>query len=299
MIFDDYENVSDETISKPEGTVWEIDARYALIAFLLMSIDKKPDSARMRKLDAFMGIRTGENIDNTEENDKLKSLRKSVICECTGFLDGLERDDTYCDCIMDEINNIIEGDEDCNIGEGYSMGWLTAKPCELPGGPHFIFDYLKMIIIEGACSDNQKRILKHLARKWKIDKSVLFILENGALSLVKINQQRFAIENSDLSYREAKSVLSNLKKEEQEVWNKLSELGISNERAIDTENYNIGKNLVSSFMPSAKNEDDEESNYTRSAVDDVGDVIVEGIYKIGDFICAPFEWMTEKIIQRM
>jgi len=292
MIFDDDEDVSDDTATVSSETIWEIDDRYSLIAFLLMSIDKKPDATDIKKLDVFMGIKTGEEFDNTEENKKLKSLRKSVIRECTGFLDGLERDKTYCDCVIDEIDNIIEGDENCNIGEGYSKGWFNGKPCELLGGHHFIFDYLKMIITEGVCSNNQKRILKHLARKWKIDKSVLFILENCVLSLDKINQQRFSIENGDLSHSEAKSVLYNLEKEEKEIWNKLSDLGISNERAIDAENYNIGKNLVSSFMSSVNDEDEEDN---RSAVDNAGDAIVEGIYKIGDIICAPFNWLTEKI----
>ena len=296
MIFDDYEDVSDDTITKPEGPIWEIDDRYALIAFLLMSIDKKPDAIDIKKLDVFMGIKTGEEFDNTEENKKLKSLQKSVIRECSVFLNGLERDETYCDCIKDEIDNIIEGDENCNIGEGYSKGWLNGKPCELLGGPQFIFDYLKIIINEGVCNDNQKLILKYLARKWKVDKSVLFILENCTLSLDKINQQRIDIEKGDLSHSEAKSVLFNLEKEEKEIWNKLSDLGISNERAIDTENYNIGKNLVSSFMSSVNDEDKEDN---RSAVDNAGDAIVEGIYKIGDIICAPFNWLTEKITGMM
>ena len=42
-------------------------------------------------------------------------------------------------------------------------------------------------------------------------------------------------------------------------------------------------------------DDDEEE----TLADKIGDRIVEGIYKVGDIICAPFEWMTEKIIDRM
>jgi hypothetical protein len=41
-------------------------------------------------------------------------------------------------------------------------------------------------------------------------------------------------------------------------------------------------------------EEEEESLSDR-----IGDSIVEGIHKVGDIICTPFEWMTDKIIERM
>jgi hypothetical protein len=41
-------------------------------------------------------------------------------------------------------------------------------------------------------------------------------------------------------------------------------------------------------------EEEEESLSDR-----IGDSIVEGIQKVGDLICAPFEWMTDKMIERM
>jgi len=44
-----------------------------------------------------------------------------------------------------------------------------------------------------------------------------------------------------------------------------------------------------------RDEDDEEETF----VDRLGDSIVDGIHKIGDLICAPFDWMTSKIIDRM
>jgi hypothetical protein len=52
---------------------------------------------------------------------------------------------------------------------------------------------------------------------------------------------------------------------------------------------------------------EKESNLTEtnceeeeeSLTDKIGDTIVEGIHKVGAIICAPFEWMTDKIIERM
>ena len=47
--------------------------------------------------------------------------------------------------------------------------------------------------------------------------------------------------------------------------------------------------------PPETNCEEEEESLT----DKIGDTIVEGIQKVGDIICAPFEWMTDKIIERM
>jgi hypothetical protein len=47
--------------------------------------------------------------------------------------------------------------------------------------------------------------------------------------------------------------------------------------------------------PPETNCEEEEEGLT----DKIGDTIVEGIQKVGDIICAPFEWMTDKIIERM
>ena len=300
--YDDYDDVSVDTNTEPREITWEIDDRYALIAFLLMSVDKKPDAACMKKLDSFMGITQAEKNGDEKEKVKLKEikvLRDSVISECGVFLNSLDRDDSYCDCVMNEIDNIIEGGNDCNIGDGYSYGWLTNEPCELAGGAHFIFDYLKLVLNEGNCSGNQKRLLKHLARKWKINKSVLSIMENSIRALDEINIKRTGLENSDMPYRETVSALSGLDYEEKTVWGKLKEFGITDERAIDAQNFKIGKKFLKPFMPFHplfKDEDDEdeddEENDENGVVDKIGDVIVSGICKFGEIVSAPFEWLS-------
>ena len=301
MIFEDYDNVSDDTINEPNETIWGIDDRYALIAFLLLSVDNKPDTAGMEQFDAFIGIKKDATIDNEKENDKqkeLKSLRYIVVRECSAFLESLNRDESYCDSVIAEIESIIQGNDGCGIGNGYSVGLFSAEPCELPGGAHFIFDFLKMVIYDGDCSDNQKKILKYLAKKWKIDKPTLLILENSVKSLDEINSRRIEIKNSEISHREAVAALANLDMEEQIVWKNLGEVSIINERAIDAENYNIGKSFVAGFFnPTSKkeNEDGEESSKNDGLIDRAGDAVVDGICKIGEIICAPFDWLTEKI----
>ena len=297
MIFDDYETVSEDTVTVSQSFIWEVDDRYALIAYLLMSIDKKPDAADLKKLDAFMGI----NNEEITKKKELCALRDKIVSECNAFLDNHHHNDTYCDCVWDEISHIIQGinDDDSHIGNGYSIGLLTAKPIELSGGAHFIFDYLNMVIKDGNCSENQKRLLKLLATKWNIDKSTLLVLENCAVSLEKIAKQRVEIENGEMSHRDAVSALSNLDMKEKEVWKKLGEFEITNKRAIEVENFKIGLSFASAFIPALKkkpkNDDNsicEQKSKKEKIIDEIGDHIIEGICKIGEAISAPFEWLS-------
>jgi hypothetical protein len=298
MYLIDFDNEAGEQLDPPQ-IIWDVDDRYAIIASLLLSVDKKPDAMDIKKLDVFMGISISHS-DDEKEKKKLKELRdvrNAVIRECGVFLDCLDRDESYCDYVMNEINQIIVGNDDCAIGRGYSQGFLTAEPIELAGGAHFVFDYLKLIQNDSCYTENQKRLLKHLARKWKVDKSVLPVLEGSVISLNEINKKRAEIGTSDIPHREALSALSSLDEKEQAVWGNLNKLSITNERAIDAENYSVGKNIFSSiFNPSLKNangkNEDDDTSEEYSFVDRVGDCIVDGIMKVGEIISTPFEWLS-------
>jgi hypothetical protein len=52
--------------------------------------------------------------------------------------------------------------------------------------------------------------MKHLARKWDIDTSVLSVLEASVDSLNEINCKRAKIQDSTMPHREAVAVLSGL-----------------------------------------------------------------------------------------
>jgi hypothetical protein len=46
-------------------------------------------------------------------------------------------------------------------------------------------------------------------------------------------------------------------------------------------------------------EDEPEEYGEESLTEKIGDCIVDGIHKVADIICTPFEWLTDKIIGRM
>jgi hypothetical protein len=74
--------------------------------------------------------------------------------------------------------------------------------------------------------------LKHLARKWDIDRSVLPILEICAKSLGEISRKRVEIRDSDMPHREALAVLAELDVREKTAWRELKRLHIVKDRSV-------------------------------------------------------------------
>jgi hypothetical protein len=108
-------------------------------------------------------------------------------------------------------------------------------------------------------------------------------------------------------YNEALSALAKLDAEEKTVWKGLNALNIAKERAASA--YATHVNAIADAIeslggegtrvrirdedgPPENDDDDEEESLT----DKIGDGIVEGIQKVGDLICAPFNWMTDKLM---
>jgi hypothetical protein len=308
MFLRDFDVFAGEKIDSPE-IIWEKNDRYAIIAFLLLSVDGKMNDENLKKFDAFMDanqVKTKNNDEEEDENSALPAVRDIIIREGGIFLDSLERDESYCDYVMDEIDRIIDGNEKCNIGNGYMPWGRTTRHKELPGAAYILFEYVKLQDSGNDYSKNQKRIIKHLAQKWDVDRSVLTLLKDSAKTLDEISKKRHEIENSDMPYREAVSALSGLNAEEKAVWKKLNDLNIAKDRA--TSAYVTHANAVADAIARLGGEptwvrirdedepyEEEEEEEEESLSDKIGDGIVEGIQKVTDIICAPFEWMTEKI----
>jgi len=311
MFLRDFDVFAGEKIESPE-IIWEKNDRYAIIAFLLLSVDGKMNDENLKKFDAFMDagrVKTKNNDEEEDENSALPAVRDLIIREGGIFLDSLEQDESYCDYVLDEIDRIINGNEKCNIGNGYMPWGRTTRHKELPGAAYILFDYVRLRDSGNGYSKNQKRIIKHLAQKWDVDKSVLTILKDSAKTLDEICKKRDEIENSDMPHREAVSALSGLNAGEKAVWKKLNDLNIAKDRA--TSAYVTHTNAVADAIARLGGEptwvrikdedepDEEEEEEEESLSDKIGDGIVEGIQKVTDIICAPFEWMTEKLIDWM
>jgi hypothetical protein len=214
-----------------------------------------------------------------------------VVRECERFLDSLPDDERY-DAVQDEIDNFIEGKDGrnlkCAIGgsyetfdSGYSallQVYSAFGRCDkLEGGNCRLWDLVRLVVFDGDYNGNKRRLLKHLARKWDIDGSVLPRMEDAAKTLAAIERERRELSESDRPFREVTALLLELETREKEIWGSLEKLGI-----------------VKACVE--EKEDEEEYDYEEPSIGDkVADGICSGIETVTNILCAPFEWLTDKI----
>ena len=319
MYYEDLYDDSGEENDSPK-VFWDNADRYAIIAFLLLSVDGKMSDDDLKKLDAFIGTDEVEAEDIDEcpryglfrkraykpapkkttacrsfnNMEELPSTKDVIIREGGAFLDSLDPEERD-DCIIDEIDRVIKGSKKCGIGDGYD-----SEGDALPGTAYTIFNFIKWMYPGKGCSKNQKRILKHLARKWDVDKSLLPVLENSVKLLDEIDRKRVEIKDSDMPHREAVSALAELNAREKAVQEELIELlEEDDENVVGAIGGGIAGAMYSAALLSESTEAEIEAQrslYGDGVIDEIGDCIVEGIHKVGDIICAPFGWMTEKIM---
>jgi len=235
MIIQDLDLFSGEKIDPPK-IIWEEADRHAIIAFLLLSVDREIGNGGVRKLNAFMGIsETRAECEEAAVDDgliRLRNVRNMIIREGNAFLENIENDEDRYDSAMDELDRVVDGIDRCNIGNGYAMLGKAAKRKNLVGAAYWLFDYLKLVVFDDDYGGNKKRLLKHLARKWDIDRSVLPILEICAKSLGEISRKRVEIRDSDVPHREALAVLAELEAQEKTAWRELKRLHIAKDRSV-------------------------------------------------------------------
>jgi hypothetical protein len=211
---------------------WDEDDKYAIIGFLLMSIDKKADEEGKARLDDLFGLNETapkpEGGESGESNEEKKKARDMVVRECEKFLAGLDDGDRY-DCIMDAIDKFIEGEDgrnlQCVIGDSYGTLGAAGRN-KLEGAVYRLWDLTKLVVFDADYLGNKKRLLKHLARKWDIESSVLPVLENAAKTLAAIKQERQELVESDKPYRGVTAALAGLEAREKETWRQLEKLGV-------------------------------------------------------------------------
>jgi hypothetical protein len=297
---------------------WNEEEKYAIIAFLLMSVDKKAGEDGKVRLDDLFGLDETAVATEGEEDGGATEKRKArdaVVRECEKFLENLRDDERY-DVIQDEIDRFIEGEDghnlQCAIGGSYRTFSTFGGQNRLDGGNYRLWDLVKLAVFDDDYEGNKKRLLKHLARKWNLDGTVLPALEDAAKTLTAVARERRELAESDRPFREVKSLLLELETREQEAWKKLEKLGVDKNRDISAIGEawrgitNNALKLAGLWNPDftadlddedgEDGEDEDEEEYEEPGIGDkIADGICTGIEKVTDIICAPFEWMTDKL----
>lgn len=296
---------------------WEKEDKYAIIAFLLLSLDKKADKDGMVRFDDLFGLNdvtpAGEGEEENAEAKAKRDTRDAIVRECETFLDGLNglnAAERY-DAVVDEIDRFIQGEDarfsKCSIGGSYRTfgGRGNGK---LDGEAHRLLWLVQLVIDNTDYNGSKRRLLKHLARKWDLEPSVLPALESAARLLPEIDKKREELSESGLPHREVVAKLAELDAEEREIQKQLKSLGIAEtleESAYIASQYRLINSMraLNGEAPvrpdineieaeTCDGEDDKEPDLC----DKIGDALEEGIQKVGDLICAPFDWMTDKLM---
>ena len=205
--------------------------RHAIIVFLLLSVDEIIGIEGLKKLDDFMGFagtKTGDKADDRIAG--LRAAKDAIVREGNAFLENIDSDDVRYDCVTEELDNVIDGNENGVIARrwwwlmpGHGPGETTTFG-KLEGSADRLFGYLRLVVFdEDYRGGNKKRFLKYLARKWGMCKSILPTLEAYAEALDEINRRRLEIGDSDMSHREAVAVLAELDAKEDAIRKKLRE----------------------------------------------------------------------------
>jgi hypothetical protein len=307
----------------PPKINWDEEDRYAIIAFLLMSLNGKPENAGMIRFDDLFGLGgdaegaaeadAGEEEEDTETRQK-RETRNAIERECGKFLAGLDDEERY-DAVQDEIDKFIEGNDGvygCAIGGGYGPG-------KLDGGPYRLWDMALLVVFDKDYPGSKRRLLKHLARKWNIDPQTLPMLESTARRFRETGKERRELEESGMSYREVKARLAALEQEEGELWRELKKHGIAENRetsafvAMHINRINSWR-AISGLQPIqadlneleelAANEDEDEeeepdlgekiADSICEGIDEFTNTVGECIEGLGSFIAESIETVTSR-----
>jgi hypothetical protein len=141
-----------------------------------------------------------------------------------------------------------------------------------------IWNLVSTGIYEGIYEGNRKKLVRFLVRHTKRDKASLEEMEEAARIMTALDEKRSAIrrEGAADTYEHTSARLGELKAEEKAVKKQLKKL--------------IMRDLY-------EKRDEAEEEYKKPDIaDEIGDSIVAGIQKVTDIICAPFEWLTDKMM---
>jgi hypothetical protein len=259
-----FNDENDEEGGSPQKPVinWDEDEKYAIIAFLLKSVDKNADEDGLARFDGWFGL-NGNEAAKTDKYGELVKAQNTVISECENFLATLDSDDRY-DRIVEEIDRFIEGgnfyDSTCVIGSSYDSyknfgGLLSGNAAlmagvagvmiglargissdndkavnnpRLVGTAEILLRFLEFVIDDADYDGNKRRLLKHITRKWNLEDTVFSGVENGVKELSLINEEREKAKASSRPYSDVVEILADLDTREKAVWELLEEFDIPN-----------------------------------------------------------------------
>jgi hypothetical protein len=148
----------------------------------------------------------GQNYTGFSDN------RRSIISKCNEIINrAIDQNDLYdviSEGIVEQANysfNTFDSDYDVNTKQCL---WLLVN----------------LAFHDGTYTDNEKKIIRSLMRKWNIDKSILLEMEETAETLFDLDKYRYWMETRNEPYSVIKSYVQELDKNQNELSSNISDL---------------------------------------------------------------------------
>jgi hypothetical protein len=207
----------------------------------------------------FKNGRSYEEVTGEGETD----MKARIIKETEKYLSETEEDESRYDRAT-ELIRAMDGD----IGNFAILIW----------------NLVSTGIYEGIYEGNQKKLVRFLVRHTRRDKASLAEMEEVARTMAALDEKRLVIrqEGATDTYEHTSARLAELKAEEKAVRKQLKKL--------------ITRDLYEKRDETEEEEEYDEYSSGNEIVDAVGDGICKGIQVVTDVVCAPFEWLTDKMM---
>jgi hypothetical protein len=281
----------------------EENAKRAIVAYLFLAIERKPDERLLQLFDELFLARGGE----AEAYSLAKGYgdftddRDAVIRMCDAYLGSAEDSDERYKLAVEAIRGAEQGmfshpamalympvkklwNSQCNREQGTSgsYGFLSVN-IALPVY-NLVLDGMRAGIYEG----NRKKMARFMVRFTKRDKTVFAELEEVARKMLALEERVAGVKQTGATEtcEHISARLAALQAEELPVKKQLENL--------------LRRDLFAEHEPEVAAETEaeeyEEAGPAQRIVDSVADGICTGIETVTDVICAPFEWLTEKMM---
>lgn len=163
------------------------------IFYYLMSIDRKITPEEEEKFDLI-----GKDMDPDFEAHK-----EALVNECREQMAKIIDDGDYYDVIRDGVENALTGEQISN------NGFLTPKL--------LIMDMLTIAYVDNEYGEEERKLLKYVARKLNIAKDVFLEMESNILAVNDIDKEINWIKGTDRSYLVIEKQINELEKRKNDI----------------------------------------------------------------------------------
>ena len=192
-----------------------------------------------------------EEIGSELLGEEFSGIKEEIVSECESVIDSIEEDDERYDVIQEGLDNALNESVE-TIESGVVPRLL-------------VWDLLTLAHSDSDYSDEENRLINHIVRVLRIDKSVLAEMKQLISTARSILDEKNTLENSTRPYREIRPLMDEVEKRQLII-------------------VEAAKTLIADDYVLEKPEKEEEDNFLITAGKNIGDFVVDSGKKIGESV---------------